>query len=65
MTSTGTGEESSSIEFDFLEKSNSMLLKMLSKHTKQSVSKIKTDCLRDFYMTAEEAVDYGMVDYIL
>ena len=38
---------------------------ILSKHTKQSIKKIEVDTDRDFFMTAEEAKDYGLIDKIL
>lgn len=38
---------------------------MLSKHTGQSVEKIEKDSDRDFYMTAEEAKEYGIVDQVI
>ncbi|MCX7589669.1 MAG: ATP-dependent Clp endopeptidase proteolytic subunit ClpP [bacterium] len=38
---------------------------ILSKHTGQSISKISKDTDRDFYLTAEEAKDYGIVDNII
>ena len=41
------------------------LNKILAKHTGQSVAKIEKDTDRDFYMTAEEAKDYGIVDEII
>ena len=37
----------------------------LVKHTKQSEEKIATDIERDFFMTAQEAVEYGIVDTVL
>ena len=39
--------------------------KILSKHTGQSIKKIETDTDRDFFMTAEEAKKYGIVDKII
>lgn len=39
--------------------------KILSKHTGQSVKKIETDTDRDFWMTAEEAKKYGIIDKII
>ena len=36
----------------------------LSEHTGQSIDKIREDSDRDFYMTAEEAKDYGVVDEV-
>ena len=41
------------------------LNKILAKHTGQSVAKIEKDTDRDFYMTADEAKDYGIVDEII
>jgi len=38
---------------------------ILVKHTGQSVDKIKKDCDRDFFMSAEEARDYGLVDEVI
>lgn len=37
----------------------------LARHTKQSVEKIAKDSDRDYYMTAEEARDYGIVDKVI
>jgi ATP-dependent Clp protease protease subunit len=39
--------------------------RILSKHTGQPVSKIEKDTDRDFFMTAEEARKYGIVDKII
>jgi len=42
-----------------------MLNKILSDHTKQPLKKITHDTDRDFFMSGEEAVKYGLVDHIL
>ncbi|RKX59758.1 MAG: ATP-dependent Clp endopeptidase proteolytic subunit ClpP [Thermodesulfobacteriota bacterium] len=42
-----------------------ILNEILSKHTGQSKEKIKQDTERDFYMSAEEALEYGLIDKIL
>ena len=34
-------------------------------HTGQSLERIRRDTERDFYMTAEEARDYGIIDEVL
>ena len=39
--------------------------KILAQHTGQSVSKIEKDTDRDFFMTAEDAVRYGLIDKII
>ena len=41
------------------------LRNILAKHTGQSVEKIARDTDRDFYLSAEQAVEYGLVDEIL
>lgn len=38
---------------------------ILAKHTKQNLKKIAKDTDRDFFMSAEEAQEYGIVDNIL
>ena len=38
---------------------------ILSLHTSQSIEKIKEDSDRDFFMTAAEAKDYGLVDEVI
>ncbi len=39
--------------------------KILAKHTGQSLKKIEKDTDRDFYMSAEQAKKYGLVDKII
>lgn len=39
--------------------------RLLSNNTKQSLSKIKRDTERDYFMDADEALNYGIVDEIL
>jgi len=41
------------------------LNKILSKHTGQPIEKIEQDTDRDFFMTAYEALDYGIVDKVI
>ncbi len=41
------------------------LNKILSKHTGQVLKKIEKDADRDYYMTAEEAVNYKLIDKII
>ncbi len=38
---------------------------ILAAHTKQKLSKIEKDTDRDFFMSAEEAVKYGLVDQVV
>jgi ATP-dependent Clp protease protease subunit len=41
------------------------LNQILSEHTGQTVERIEQDTDRDFFMTAEEAKDYGLVDKVV
>ena len=38
---------------------------IISKHTEQPLEKIRTDTDRDFFMSAHEAKDYGIVDEVI
>lgn len=42
-----------------------IMIGILAKHTGQPVDKVEKDIDRDFYMSAEEAKEYGIVDRIL
>jgi len=39
--------------------------KILSKHTGQPLKKVEKDTDRDFYLTAQEAKDYGIIDEVI
>ena len=41
------------------------LTKILAEHTGQDVEKIKTDSDRNFFMSAEEALEYGIIDQVI
>jgi ATP-dependent Clp protease protease subunit len=43
----------------------STLTEIVAKHTKQPVEKVRTDTQRDYYLSAEEAKDYGLVDAVI
>lgn len=38
---------------------------ILVKHTKQTVKKIQQDTERDYFMSGQEAVDYGLIDQVV
>jgi len=42
-----------------------MIRNIIAKHTGQPVEKIAHDTDRDFYLSAEQAVEYGLIDEIL
>ncbi|HLS70487.1 MAG TPA: ATP-dependent Clp protease proteolytic subunit [Chitinophagaceae bacterium] len=41
------------------------LYKIISDHTSQDIEKVAEDCDRDFWLLAEEAKEYGIVDEVL
>jgi ATP-dependent Clp protease protease subunit len=42
-----------------------MLNEILAKHTGQAIAKVRQDTERDYYLSAQEAVTYGLVDEVL
>ncbi len=53
------------IEAKEMEETKAQLNQIIALHTGQSVSKITADSERNFYMSAEEAKAYGLVDDII
>lgn len=53
------------ISAEHIIKTRERLNKILAKHTGQSLNRISKDTDRDFYMTAEEAKQYGIIDKIV
>jgi len=53
------------IQTDELLRVRSRIDSILAHHTGKSVKRIAKDTDRDYYMSAEEAVDYGLVDRII
>ena len=62
----GTKGQASDIEIQarHMQKIKQKINKILSENTSQSLEKIEKDTDRDFYMSADEAVNYGLVDKI-
>jgi ATP-dependent Clp protease protease subunit len=46
-------------------KMKEILNRILSKHTQQPIEKIQKDTERDFFMSAEEAKKYGIIDEVI
>jgi len=53
------------IAADHIMKTGATLYNILAKHTGQDLKKVEKDCDRDNYMTAEEALKYGLIDKII
>lgn len=48
-----------------IERTKANLIKILSENTGQKIEKVEKDCDRDYFMTAKEAKEYGLVDKVL
>jgi ATP-dependent Clp protease protease subunit len=46
-------------------KYNDLLARILQNHTGQDFDRIKSDIQRDYFMSAQEAVEYGLVDQVM
>ena len=46
-------------------KTKKRLNEILASNTKQSIEKIEQDTERDYYMSASEALEYGIIDEVL
>lgn len=53
------------IQADEMKKIKDNIINVLSQHTGKKKSKIAVDIERDFYMTAEEAMKYGLIDKVI
>ncbi|HHV95131.1 MAG TPA: ATP-dependent Clp endopeptidase proteolytic subunit ClpP [Clostridiaceae bacterium] len=53
------------IHADWLMRTKSKINRLLSEMTGQPLEKIERDVERDFFMTAEEAKNYGIVDHVM
>ena len=51
--------------FDLIVSMRTQLNQLLADFTNQDVEKVTTDTDRDFWMTAQEALEYGIVDEVL
>ena len=57
------GSASGYVAWDLRTKDN--LAQILSRHTGQPIDRVKQDTERDNFMTAAEAVEYGLVDEVI
>ncbi len=52
------------IRAEWLVRTKQKMLKMMAEMTEQPIEKLSADCERDYFMTAEEALDYRIIDEI-
>ena len=65
--SSGTHGKVTDMEIDMKEtlEVKEMLAKIMAKNTGQNLAKVKSDMERDYWMTPDEAVKYGLIDKVL
>jgi ATP-dependent Clp protease protease subunit len=42
-----------------------ILMNIIAKHSGKDPEKVRKDCDRDYYMSADEAKEYGIIDKVL
>lgn len=64
---SGGGGQATDVEIQAKEilRQRDVLNRILAYHTGQPLERIEQDTERDFFMTAQQAVDYGLVDKVL
>ena len=65
--SSGTHGKVTDMEIDMKEtlEVKEMLAKIMAKNTGQKLAKVQSDMERDYWMTPDEAVKYGLIDKVL
>jgi ATP-dependent Clp protease protease subunit len=67
QTSGGAGGNIQDARINFIEweKTNEILITLLAKFCNKDPEQVKQDMLRDFWLSAQESVDYGIIDEIV
>ena len=67
QVSGGAQGQASDVEkqIEFMFKLNKRLMGILGHHTGKKGTQVKKDADRDYYMTAEEAKEYGLIDHVV
>ena len=65
--SAGFGGTAADVEIyaEQLARTGDTMIKLTAEHTGQPVDKVRQDSMRDRWFSAQEALDYGMVDHIV
>jgi ATP-dependent Clp protease protease subunit len=53
------------IRLEEMNRAQDALMKILAKHTGQDIEKVTQDCDRDYWLSSQEAKEYGLVDDVL
>jgi ATP-dependent Clp protease, protease subunit len=52
-------------QVDYMFKLKKRLIKIIAQHTSKSEEQVRLDSDRDYYMSAQEAKEYGLVDEVI
>ena len=52
------------IQLEEMTKAHEKLMEIISKHTGQDLERVRKDCDRDYWLSAHEAVEYGIIDKV-
>jgi ATP-dependent Clp protease protease subunit len=61
----GSDVKSSDQYLEILDNYNDLIMNILSENTGKSFDQVKEDCKKDVFLTPEEALEYGLIDYIV
>ena len=53
------------IQAQHIQKTKEKLNRILAENSGQPLEKVERDCERDYFMSAEEAKDYGLIDRVI
>src|SRR4051812_16756022 len=67
LSGGGVSGETTDNQIEAIEliKTKQRLVEIMARHTSQTATKIKADMERNFYMSAEEAKTYGIIDEVI
>src|SRR2546421_4650688 len=53
------------IQLEEMTRAHDTLIRVISEHCGQEIEKVRRDCDRDYWLSAEEALEYGLIDKVL
>ena len=52
------------IQLEEMNKAHEKLMEIIAKHSGQPIDRVRKDCDRDYWLSAAEATDYGIIDKV-
>ena len=52
------------IQLEEMNKAHEKLMEIIAKHSGQNIDKVRKDCDRDYWLSAKEATEYGIIDKV-